>query len=140
MSFNGWKVAGKNTSDVFVAVEALNLFQEIRHSLCSLFCPLKRGNNVLRVGPCENPPVYSRPLYVFGAQDTLTAFYNAAQHSLTHAPRRANQKQITLYVCLVAPRGLNSLDLRVRVRAPRRQGSLFDGLLQTPPPPTPPCI
>lgn len=85
-------------SDVFVAVETLNLFQGIRHSLCSLFCPLKRGNNVLRVGPRENPPVYSHFLYVFGVQDTLTAFYNAAQHSLTHAHRRANQKQITLYV------------------------------------------
>lgn len=79
-------------------MEALNLFQEIRPSLRSLFCPLKRGNNVLRVGPCENPPVYSHFLYVFGVQDTLTAFYNAAQHSLTHAHRRGNQKQMTLYV------------------------------------------
>lgn len=107
-------------SDVFVAVETLNLFQEIRHSLCSLFCPLKRGNNVLRVGPCENPPLYSHFLYVFGAQDTLTAFYNAAQHSLTHAHRRGNQKQITLYcMCLVAPAGLNSLGVSARARAQR---------------------
>lgn len=96
-------------------MERLNLFQELRHSLCSLFCPLKRGNNVLGVGPCENPPAYSRLLYVFGVQDTLTAFYNAAQHSLTDGAIKSKLH----YMCLVAPAGLNSLGVLVRARAQR---------------------